>query len=139
MRKRKFLPIIILLISVLVLQGCSNSEAETEAPTAVPQPTVEPSAPVSAPTEAPSTQAPEPANTESAPPVVDTQVPAQAFDGETLILDRCTSCHSTSRITRESGSKEDWQQIVERMIRSGAVLSEEEKTFLIDYLAETYP
>lgn len=139
MRKRKFLPIIILLISVLVLQGCSNSVTETESPTAVPLPTVEPSAPVFAPTEASSAQAPEPANTETAPPVADTQVPSPAFDGETLILDRCTSCHSTSRITRESGSKEDWQQIVERMIRSGAVLSEEEKTFLIDYLAETYP
>jgi cytochrome c2 len=64
---------------------------------------------------------------------VDTEV------GEQLLNTRCVECHSLSRVSRQSLSLDEWRVVVDEMIREGAVLSEDEKETLIQYLAETYP
>jgi hypothetical protein len=59
-------------------------------------------------------------------------------DGETLLQERCTVCHSLNRVEQAQKSSEEWQQNVTRMMNKGAKLSEHEKTVLVEYLTETY-
>jgi hypothetical protein len=61
-----------------------------------------------------------------------------SIDGETLLQDRCTECHSVSRVTNASKSSDEWEDTVVRMIAHGANLNDEEQAALIDYLAQTY-
>ena len=51
-----------------------------------------------------------------------------------LIKSKCSACHSTKRIYEVHRSREDWQQIVHRMVRHGAQLSTDEKEQILDYL-----
>jgi cytochrome c5 len=106
------------------------TEAVAEEPTepAAEEPT---EAPAEAPTEAP-TEAPKAEPTEAA-----AEQPA-SFDGEALLQERCTECHSLSRTTSASKSREQWEQTVTRMVDYGAALSDEEQAGLIEYLAENY-
>jgi len=60
-------------------------------------------------------------------------------DGQTLLENRCTTCHDITVIELKSESAEEWEQIVMQMIQNGAFLTSDEKQFLIEYLAETYP
>ena len=59
-------------------------------------------------------------------------------DGEALLQERCSTCHSLDRVTRLQKSREEWEQTVTRMVSKGAELSEDEQAVLVDYLAETY-
>jgi len=61
-----------------------------------------------------------------------------SINGKKLLDTRCTVCHSTVRITQKKGTYDEWEQIVSNMISRGAVLSEEEKTILVQYLADNY-
>ncbi len=61
-----------------------------------------------------------------------------SIDGKTLLDTRCTVCHSTSRITQKKGTNDEWEKIVTTMISRGAVLTEEEKTILVQHLADNY-
>ena len=58
--------------------------------------------------------------------------------GASLLATRCSVCHSADRAQRARKSREQWQETVTRMIANGALLTEEEKVVLIDYLAKTY-
>jgi hypothetical protein len=60
------------------------------------------------------------------------------LDGETLINERCTTCHTRERIDAEDTDEAGWTAIVDRMISYGAVLSAEERDALIQYLVETH-
>lgn len=124
----------VLLVVFLLVAACSKAEppaisVTTEAPvetaTSLPTeaPAVETEAPV-AQTDAPSLQQP--------PPV------APTIDGKELLESRCISCHALSRTTNETGTKEEWDAVVTRMIGKGANLSEDEKAILVQYLAENY-
>ena len=94
---------------------------ETQAATAVPtQPPAEPTEAPPEPTEIPATEE------------------APALDAVALLETRCVDCHSLSRATGARYTQEQWQQIVTRMIRHGAVLNPDEETALVAYLAETY-
>ena len=61
-----------------------------------------------------------------------------AVDGETLLEERCTECHDLERTTSQQKTRAEWEETVSRMIDRGAELNEEEKTVLVDYLAENY-
>jgi hypothetical protein len=61
-----------------------------------------------------------------------------AIDAAALLQERCVDCHSLSRTTGSRYTQEQWQEVVTRMIRHGAVLNSEEETALVAYLAETY-
>ncbi len=60
------------------------------------------------------------------------------LDGESLVAERCSTCHSLSRIQQASKTGAEWQATVARMVGKGARLSAEEQAAVIQYLAETY-
>jgi mono/diheme cytochrome c family protein len=59
-------------------------------------------------------------------------------DGQTLMHDRCSVCHSTDRITSAHKTADQWTTTVQRMISHGAQLNAQEQQTLIDYLAANY-
>jgi len=63
--------------------------------------------------------------------------PPPAADGEALLNERCSTCHSTDRVTSASKTVDEWVSTIDRMISKGAELSEAERDILAAYLAET--
>jgi cytochrome c5 len=61
------------------------------------------------------------------------------LDGQTLMEQRCSVCHSTDRITSAHKTADQWKTTVERMVSHGSQLDAQEQQTLIDYLAQTYP
>lgn len=61
-----------------------------------------------------------------------------SIDGEVLLQERCTDCHGLGRVTGAQKTRDGWEDTVTRMVNLGARLNDEEKTTLIDYLAQTY-
>jgi hypothetical protein len=59
-------------------------------------------------------------------------------EGETLLQERCTSCHEESKVVAVGRTRDGWSQKVDQMIVFGAELTEEERETLLDYLAENY-
>ncbi len=59
--------------------------------------------------------------------------------GEQLMQQRCTGCHTETRIVDKSADLEGWTSTVDRMMTKGANLDETERLTLIEYLAQTYP
>ncbi len=58
-----------------------------------------------------------------------------ALDGEALVMERCTVCHSAERIDAATKDEAGWTETVDRMIGYGAQLSAEEREAVIAYLA----
>jgi cytochrome c5 len=61
-----------------------------------------------------------------------------ALNGEQLVSERCTVCHSIDRIKNKMASGADrsaWEQTVDRMISYGAQLNTDERQAVIDYLS----
>jgi hypothetical protein len=61
-----------------------------------------------------------------------------APDGEALVSEKCTRCHSLDRVQGARKSAEDWQATVSRMQGNGLKITDAEKTAIVDYLAATY-
>jgi cytochrome c5 len=61
-----------------------------------------------------------------------------ASDGQTLLQERCSVCHSTDRIFLAHKTADQWTTTVGRMVGKGAQLSSQEQQTLIDYLAANY-
>ena len=62
----------------------------------------------------------------------------EPLPAEALIEDRCTQCHGLDRVHVEK-SKEEWPEIVERMVdQSPGLLDDEEFDVVVDYLQENY-
>ena len=61
-----------------------------------------------------------------------------SIDGQVLLQERCTDCHGLDRVTGAQKTRDGWEDTVTRMVNLGARLNDEEKTGLIDYLAQTY-
>ena len=66
------------------------------------------------------------------------QTSTPAIDGQTLLQERCSVCHSASQVTRLRGTSAEWTMAVDAMISRGAQLNNAERQTLIDYLAKTY-
>jgi len=168
MSRRIYLVIAVLLAAMIGAYGCRSAPAEvsTETPvpaeeTEPPQPTATPEAtevvPTEEPTPEPTEPEPSPTEPETSPTVTPepeeptaTPEPAEPTataepatelpdaEGEVLLEQRCTVCHTLDRVERAQKTREEWVTTVERMIGLGAQLSESEKTVLVDYLTETY-
>jgi competence protein ComEA len=63
---------------------------------------------------------------------------ASIMDGATLLNQRCTRCHTLTRVTTAKHTADQWTQIVSNMVRRGANLNSDEQKALVDYLAKTY-
>lgn len=61
-----------------------------------------------------------------------------SIDGEVLLQERCTDCHGLGRVTGAEKTRDGWEDTVTRMVNLGARLNDEERTALLDYLAQTY-
>ncbi|HEY5270133.1 MAG TPA: hypothetical protein VII97_07335 [Anaerolineales bacterium] len=59
-------------------------------------------------------------------------------NGQTLMQERCSVCHSTDRVTSAHKTVDQWTTTVERMVSRGAQLNAQEQQTLIDYLAANY-
>jgi mono/diheme cytochrome c family protein len=59
-------------------------------------------------------------------------------DGQALMQQRCSVCHSLNRITSAHHTAAEWKTTVDRMINNGAQLSPAEEQTLVDYLAQNY-
>lgn len=162
MDRRITLLIALLLAATLTTQGCGPTATEVSAPTPVeterPEPTATPEPtvvvatdePTTEPTELPSPTRPQPSPTavEATPTdtpqpeePTETPDPAAAGDepqGQVLLEERCTVCHTLDRVERAQKSRESWVDTVDRMIGYGAQLSDSERTILLDYLVEVY-
>jgi hypothetical protein len=67
-----------------------------------------------------------------------TEEPSATLDGDTLVSERCTACHSRERIDEKDEDEEGWTAIVDRMISYGAQLNAEERDAVIQYLVDTH-
>jgi cytochrome c5 len=63
-----------------------------------------------------------------------------ANDAETkkMVESSCGGCHGFDLITNRTGTKAEWQEIVDRMIGRGASLADKDIPAVVDYLARTY-
>lgn len=68
-----------------------------------------------------------------------TSTSGEQLDGKTLMENRCTACHTTTRITSKHATVEEWTITIDRMIGKGAQMTIDEKHILADYLYQTYP
>ena len=62
----------------------------------------------------------------------------ESVDGETLVNERCTTCHGLARVASAEKSLDEWRATVERMMGKGAILRVEETAILVEYLAATF-
>jgi len=60
------------------------------------------------------------------------------LDGNALVNERCTVCHSRERIDAQDKDEAGWTATVDRMIGNGAQLNAEERQAVIDYLVATH-
>jgi cytochrome c5 len=58
--------------------------------------------------------------------------------GVEIARDKCVTCHEADLIVSQRLSRPGWTREVEKMIRWGAVVSENEKETLVDYLAANF-
>jgi mono/diheme cytochrome c family protein len=63
---------------------------------------------------------------------------AGSSDGQTLLQERCSVCHSSDRVTSAHKTADQWTATVERMVSHGAQLTTQEQQTLVDYLAANY-
>ena len=63
---------------------------------------------------------------------------SSTVDGQTLMQERCSVCHSVSRIETKHKTSDQWKTTVDRMISNGAQLTSQEEQILVDYLAQNY-
>lgn len=61
-----------------------------------------------------------------------------ALDGQSLMQERCSVCHSLDRVTTAHKTADQWTITIERMISHGAQLNVQEEQTLITYLTANY-
>lgn len=134
----------LLLVGGALFGACSGATSPSAPATTDPAPTAVPATVGTTATAVPP-GAPDPTAPAVDPPTATAesiQAPATeeapAIDAAALLEARCVDCHSLSRIMGARYTQEQWQQVVTRMIRHGAVLNPDEETALVAYLAETY-
>jgi len=59
--------------------------------------------------------------------------------GQSIVHNRCTSCHDLDRAVNYKSDAKGWGFLVDRMIILGATLSEQQRDLAVDWLATTYP
>jgi cytochrome c5 len=62
-----------------------------------------------------------------------------AAAGARVLQTRCTSCHSVDLIEQQRLDAAGWSREADKMTGWGAVLTADEKTALVDYLARRFP
>jgi len=63
--------------------------------------------------------------------------PGKGEPGANLLDARCGRCHPMG-VKHKFTTKEDWEQTVTRMMGKGAVLNNDEKAVVVDFLVKYY-
>ncbi len=63
---------------------------------------------------------------------------SSSLDGQTLMQQRCSVCHSLTQVISAHHTLDQWTATVQRMIAHGAQLNAQEAQTLIAYLAANY-
>ena len=63
----------------------------------------------------------------------------EVHKGKAIVASRCIGCHEINRVENARFNQEGWQMTVDRMVLSGAQLTDEQTELVVDYLALTYP
>lgn len=66
-----------------------------------------------------------------------TQTPTpieEASEVESLIIEKCSTCHSADRVFREFYTRDEWAAVFDEMIEKGAQVSPDEQSTMIDWL-----
>jgi hypothetical protein len=58
--------------------------------------------------------------------------------GKDLLSTVCTQCHTLNRITEKKLSKDEWNDIVDRMASKGAKASDQEFDTIVNYLVKNF-
>ena len=127
MRKTSSIALLILLLLV-TLAGCSANNQTAVSTVASTDQTGVATAPST-----PSVGQPTVAATAGSP-----TNPSTVADGKTLLETRCTTCHTLAKIVNAQGTAAQWQQVVDQMIQRGAVLTPDEESILVQYLAANF-
>ncbi len=61
---------------------------------------------------------------------------AETESAEQIVKNRCNACHSVSIVYKARKTKDEWTMTIERMMRYGLRLNEEEKEDVIEYLKD---
>lgn len=64
--------------------------------------------------------------------------PTAALDGKTVLEAKCQNCHGLASVYNTQASADQWTSIVDNMVARGAVLTADERTVLIAYLAANF-
>jgi len=129
---KKLIQILLLLVlSAILLSACSTPDTVTQAPASPTQPAEATNLPTQSEQSTPVAPVAPPAAAPEEPQVT-------VISGQTLMEERCASCHAIERVTGKTGTFEDWGKIVDRMITHGAKLTDEERAILVQFLADTY-
>ncbi len=103
-RSRILFSVAPLLLGVVLLGGCAGQPVETT--------------PAPSPTE----------TTTGEEPSVD------AGDDQSFVENKCTLCHSYERVDAANYDNAGWTEVVTRMQQNGLVITDEEKTRIVEYL-----
>jgi cytochrome c5 len=124
--------IALLVVGMMVLQGCSKPVPKEEPPAA---------ANLAAP-EAPGT--PTAANEEAAPAngeaAGEAKTETASADGKALYETKCAKCHDLKAASSEPGDQAHWDELVKEMqAKKADWISDDEATQIAEYCAATYP
>jgi cytochrome c5 len=133
MPKKWFLVLVLMITTVIVIAACAQS---AESPEATSPETVDAESPEAAYPEAVDEDSPENAYPEEVAEESPEASSPEAVDVEALINEKCSDCHSASRVFTEDYDRAGWEDVFDDMINKGADVTEEEKALMIDWLLE---
>ena len=120
MKRIVTLLVVLFIPMLLVITGCSKPDVPTAAPAA-------------ATATSDSDTAATPLNPQDTAVASPTEINQDA-QMEALILEKLQGHHSIDVVLNASKTREEWVTTLDRMIAKGAVISDEEKTLIIDWL-----
>lgn len=68
-------------------------------------------------------------------PVAPTPGEATGLDGQAILLEKCTVCHSADVVNEQSLDAVGWAALIDDMIAKGAKLTNDEAAALAEYLS----
>jgi len=58
--------------------------------------------------------------------------------GKDLVMNVCTMCHTINRIVEKKITKDEWNDIVDRMASKGARATDQEFDTIVNYLVKNF-
>jgi len=58
--------------------------------------------------------------------------------GKELLMNVCTQCHTINRIVEKKITKDEWNDIVDRMASKGARATDQEFDTIVNYLVKNF-